>query len=60
MSGPDDLSLMHQLGLSYVAAGRAVDGIKLLEHALSRDPDNIETHLRLASAYLNRRTTSGR
>ena len=50
---PDDLSLMHQLGLSYVAAGRAADGIKLLEGALSRDPDNIETHLRLASAYLN-------
>ena len=50
---PDDLSLMHQLGLSYVAAGRAADGIALLERALSRDPDNIETHLRLASAYLN-------
>ena len=40
---------MHQLGLSYVAAGRAADGIALLERALSRDPDNIETHLRLAS-----------
>ena len=51
---PDDLSLMHQLGLSYVAAGRAVEGIKLLETALSRDPDNIESRLRLASAYLNR------
>ena len=44
---------MHQLGLSYVAAGRPADGIKLLEQALTRDPDNIETHLRLASAYLN-------
>jgi tetratricopeptide (TPR) repeat protein len=51
---PDDLSLMHQLGLSYVAAGRAVDGIKLLEQALTRDPANVESHLRLASAYLNR------
>ena len=51
---PDDLSLMQQLGLSYVAAGRAVEGIKVLETALSRDPNNIESHLRLASAYLNR------
>ena len=38
-----------------MAAGRAVEGIKLLETALRRDPDNIESRLRLASAYLNRR-----
>ena len=40
---PDDVSLMHQLGLSYVAAGRASDGVALLEQALERDPDNLET-----------------
>lgn len=50
---PDDLSLMHQLGLTYVAAGRASEGVTLLERALSRDPANLESHLRLASAYLN-------
>lgn len=50
---PDDLSLMHQLGLTYVAAGRASDGVTLLEQALARDPGNLESHLRLASAYLN-------
>jgi tetratricopeptide (TPR) repeat protein len=50
---PDDLSLMQQLGLSYVAAGRSADGLSLLRRALDRDPDNLETHLRLASAYLN-------
>jgi tetratricopeptide (TPR) repeat protein len=51
---PHDVALMQQLGLSYVAAGRAVEGIRLLEHALTLDRDNVETHLRLASAYLNR------
>ena len=50
---PDDVSLMHQLGLTYVAAGRASDGVALLEQALSRDPDNLESHLRLATAYIN-------
>ena len=50
---PDDLSLMHQLGLTYVAVGRASDGVALLEQALKRDPDNLESHLRLASAYIN-------
>lgn len=50
---PDDLSLMHQLGLTYVAVGRASDGVALLELALTRDPDNLESHLRLATAYIN-------
>ena len=50
---PDDVSLMHQLGLSYVAAGRSSDGVALLEQALERDPDNLESHLRLATAYIN-------
>ena len=38
---PDDVSLMHQLGLTYVAAGRSSDGVALLEQALKRDPDNL-------------------
>ena len=50
---PDDVSLMHQLGLTYVAAGRSSDGVALLEQALKRDPDNLESHLRLATAYIN-------
>ncbi|MDO8681204.1 MAG: tetratricopeptide repeat protein [Acidobacteriota bacterium] len=50
---PEDVSLMHQLGLTYVAVGRASDGVALLEQALNRDPDNLESHLRLASAYIN-------
>ena len=50
---PDDVSLMHQLGLTYAAAGRSADGVALLERALSRDPDNLESHLRLATAYIN-------
>jgi len=50
---PDDVSLMHQLGLTYVAAGRASDGVALLQQALKRDPDNLESHLRLATAYIN-------
>lgn len=50
---PDDVSLMHQLGLTYVAVGRASDGVALLEQALAREPDNLESHLRLATAYIN-------
>ena len=50
---PNDLSLIQQLGLSYVAAGRSAEGLALLHGALERDPDNLETHLRLASAYVN-------
>ena len=50
---PDEVSLMHQLGLSYVAAGRAPEGVALLERALARDDANLESHLRLATAYLN-------
>jgi tetratricopeptide (TPR) repeat protein len=50
---PDDVALMHQLGLTYVAVGRASDGVALLEQALKRDPDNLESHLRLATAYIN-------
>ena len=50
---PDDVSLMHQLGLTYVAVGRASDGVALLQQALKRDPDNLESHLRLATAYIN-------
>jgi tetratricopeptide (TPR) repeat protein len=50
---PDDLALMQQLGLSYVAVGRAAEGIALLQDALARDPNNLETRLRLASAYIN-------
>ena len=50
---PEDVSLMHQLGLTYVAAGRSSDGVALLEQALKRDPDNLESHLRLATAYIN-------
>ncbi len=50
---PEDVSLMHQLGLTYVAAGRSSDGVALLEQALTRDPDNLESHLRLATAYIN-------
>ena len=50
---PGDVSLMHQLGLTYVAVGRSADGVALLEEALKRDPDNLESHLRLATAYIN-------
>ena len=50
---PDEISLMHQLGLSYVAAGRAPEGVALLERALAQDGGNLESHLRLATAYLN-------
>jgi tetratricopeptide (TPR) repeat protein len=51
---PDDVALMNQLALSYVAAGRRDAGLQLLEQSLAIEPDNVETHLRLSSVRLQR------
>jgi protein O-GlcNAc transferase len=48
---PDDLGLLNHLGGIYAASGRSSDGIALLESVLTRDPQNFDTHLNLATAH---------
>jgi cellulose synthase operon protein C len=48
---PDDLALLNHLGAVYAASGRHSDAIALLESVLSRDPQNFDAHLNIATAY---------
>jgi tetratricopeptide (TPR) repeat protein len=49
---PDDLALASHLGEVFVAAGRADQGIALLEGVVAKDPERFEAYINLASGYL--------
>ncbi|MFN8062920.1 MAG: tetratricopeptide repeat protein [Vicinamibacterales bacterium] len=51
---PTDTSLLNQLGLSYLAAGRGDEGLQLLQQSVELDGENVETHLRLSSVLLEK------
>ncbi len=50
-SHPNDVALLNNLALDLVAKDQADPAIELLQRAAGVDPDRVETHLNLASAY---------
>ena len=48
--GPDDATVLNDLGLSYLAVGRAADALKVLQRAIMLDPNHAEAHNNLGSA----------
>lgn len=50
---PDDIALLNHLGEVYVAAGRAGEGVTILEQVVARDPQRADAYVNLASGYLN-------
>jgi tetratricopeptide (TPR) repeat protein len=55
---PDDPALASHLGEAYVAAGRADQGVALLEQVVAKDPERFEAFVALASGYLQQNDLS--
>ncbi len=52
---PENISLLHHLGVLYIDANRVDEAVKTLERALALDPDREEVKISLVEA-INRRT----
>lgn len=48
--GPEDATILNDLGLGYLAAQRTPDALRVLRRAVAVDPDHAEAHNNLAGA----------